>query len=58
MDFDPKDLSPEDRLSLLRWRLALGPEAEQVACGCTLGGLSDAAGAALGLPGDRLSDFD
>jgi hypothetical protein len=58
MDFDPKDLSPEDRLSLLRWRLALGPEAEQVAGGCTLGGLSDAAGAALGLPGDRLSDFD
>jgi hypothetical protein len=58
MDFDPKDLSPEDRLSLLRWRLALGPEAEQVTGGCTLGGLSDAAGAALGLPGDRLSDFD
>jgi hypothetical protein len=58
MDFDPKDLSPEDRLSLLRWRLALGPEAEQVASGCRLGGLADAAPAALGVGGDRLSDFD
>ena len=58
MDFDPKDLSPEDRLSLLRWRLALGPEAEQIAGGCGLSGLSGATGAALGLPEDRLSDFD
>jgi len=58
MDFDPKDLSPEDRLSLLRWRLALGPEAEQVSGGCRLGGLADAAGAALGITEDRLSDFD
>lgn len=58
MDFDPKDLSPEDRVSLLRWRLALGPEAEQVTGGCRLGGLSDAAGAALGLADERLSDFD
>jgi VWA domain containing CoxE-like protein len=58
MDFDPKDLSPEDRLSLLRWRLALGPEAEQAARGCSLGGLADAAGAGVGLPGDRLADFD
>lgn len=58
MDFDPKDLSPEDRLSLLRWRLALGPEAEQVAGGCRLSGLSGASGAALGLADDRLSDFD
>lgn len=58
MDFDPKDLSPEDRLSLLRWRLALGPEAEQVASGCRLGGLGDAAPAAIGVGGERLSDFD
>ncbi len=58
MDFDPKDLSPEDRLSLLRWRLALGPEAEQVAGGCSLGGLGDASAAALGVGGDRLADFD
>jgi Mg-chelatase subunit ChlD len=58
MDFDPKDLSPEDRVSLLRWRLALGPEAEQVASGCRLAGLGDAAPAALGVAGDRLSDFD
>lgn len=58
MDFDPKDLSPEDRLSLLRWRLALGPEAEEVTRGCSLGGLADAAGAGVGLPGDRLADFD
>jgi len=58
MDFDPKDLSPEDRLSLLRWRLALGPEAEQITGGCRLGGLSGATGAALGLPEDRLDDFE
>lgn len=58
MDFDPKDLSPEDRLSLLRWRLALGPEAEQVARGCGLGGLADATQAALGMGDERLSDFD
>ena len=58
MDFDPKDLSPEDRLSLLRWRLALGPEAEQAVRGCGLSGLSAATGPALGLGDDRLSDFD
>lgn len=58
MDFDPKDLSPEDRQSLLRWRLALGPEAEQVTGGCRLEGLAGAAPAALGLPEDRLVDFD
>lgn len=58
MDFDPKDLSPEDRRSLLRWRLALGPQSEQVAGGCALGGLSAAGPDALGLPGERLADFD
>ncbi len=58
MDFDPKDLSPEDRLALLRWRLALGPEAEEVAGGFGLHGLSDATSAALGLPGERLADFE
>lgn len=58
MDFDPKDLSADDRLSLLRWRLALGSEAEQVAGGCGLGGLGSAAGDAVGLGGERLADFD
>jgi len=58
MDFDPKDLSPEDRLSLLRWRLALGSEAEQVAGGCSLGGLGDAAGQAVGLGDERLGELD
>ena len=58
MDFDPEDLSAEDRLSLLRWRLALGSEAEQVAGGCGLGGLGDAAGAAVGLGAERLADLD
>jgi hypothetical protein len=58
MDFDPKDLSPEDRLSLLRWRLALGPEAEQVAGGCGLAGLQDAAELAAGVGEERLGDLD
>ncbi|MCX4246533.1 VWA domain-containing protein [Paraliomyxa miuraensis] len=58
MDFDPKDLSPEDRLSLLRWRLALGEQAEQVASGCSLAGLAGAAGDAIGVGAERLSDFD
>lgn len=58
MDFDPKDLSPQDRLSLLRWRLALGPEAEQVATGCGLRGLVGDAQAAAGIEGERLDDLD
>ncbi|RKH66553.1 VWA domain-containing protein [Corallococcus aberystwythensis] len=29
MSMDPKDLDPKDRDALLRWRLALGPEAEK-----------------------------
>lgn len=58
MDFDPKDLSPDDRLSLLRWRLALGPQAEQMAGGCGLTSLGTAAGDAVGLPAERLQDFD
>ncbi|MCA9706463.1 MAG: VWA domain-containing protein [Myxococcales bacterium] len=58
MDFDPKDLSPEDRLSLLRWRLALGPEAERAASACALGGLGDMAAGAAGLPAERLGELD
>ncbi len=58
MDFDPKDLSSEDRLSLLRWRLALGSEAEQVAGGCSLGGLGDAASQAVGMDEERLESLD
>lgn len=58
MDFDAEDLSPEDRRSLLRWRLALGPEAEQAASACGLAGLGGAAGEAVGLPAERLGDLD
>ncbi|MEM9452892.1 MAG: VWA domain-containing protein [Myxococcota bacterium] len=58
MDFDPEDLSPEDRRSLLRWRLALGPEAEKAASACGLGGLGGVAGEAVGLAAERLDDLD
>jgi len=58
MDFDPADLSPEDRVSLLRWRLALGEEAEQVAGACGLGGLGGASGDAVGLDEGQLEQLD
>jgi Mg-chelatase subunit ChlD len=58
MDIDPKDLSADDRLSLLRWRLALGPEAETVAGGCGLNELGEASREAIGLGEERLHEFD
>ncbi|MBK9036572.1 MAG: VWA domain-containing protein [Myxococcales bacterium] len=53
----PTPLAPADADALLRWRLALGPEAEQVAPELRLAGLAGHGG----LPGvgsDRLVDFD
>jgi VWA domain containing CoxE-like protein len=54
MNVDPKALSDADRDALLRWRLALGPEAERALNGFGLGGL----GGLAGLDGERLSDLD
>lgn len=54
MNVDPKTLSDADRDALLRWRLALGPEAERALGGLGLGGL----GGLPGLEGERLGDLD
>lgn len=52
-------LSGPDAAALLRWRLALGPEAEKTAPELSLGALGDQAGAGVpGVGGDRLADFD
>lgn len=52
----PAELAPADAEALLRWRLALGPEAERVAPELALARL---AGGGLGdLGGDRLADLD
>ncbi len=50
-------LPPAEAQALLRWRLALGPEAEQAAPELSLGALGAGAGVA-GVDGDRLADFD
>lgn len=57
MDFDPRNLDPKDRDALLRWRLALGPGAEQTSSGFGLAGLEAAAGA-LGVDPVRVKDLD
>lgn len=57
MTIDPKDLSDADRDALLRWRLALGPGAEQAGMGMGLGGLA-ASAAGLGLDPRRVGDLD
>lgn len=49
------DLKVDEREALLRWRLALGPEAERTSKELSLSGLSD--GASFGL-GDRLGELD
>jgi hypothetical protein len=51
------DLSDKDRDALLRWRLALGPEAERASPRFALSGLSDDA-PGLGLQPGRLGDLD
>jgi hypothetical protein len=56
--FDPRTLTDDDRRALLRWRLALGAEAEKVDGGLRLSGLSDGAEAGAGCPGSRLADLD
>jgi hypothetical protein len=50
-------LPPADAEALLRWRLALGPAAEQTAPELGLGVLGGQAGVA-GVDGGRLADFD
>jgi hypothetical protein len=57
VDFDPRNLDPKDRDALLRWRLALGPGAEQTSAGFGLAGLESAAGA-LGVDPVRVKDLD
>jgi len=51
------DLSDKDRDALLRWRLALGPEAERSSPRFALSGLAEDA-PALGLQPGRLGDLD
>ncbi len=46
MSLDPEALSPDDRAALLRWRLVLGPGAEQVEACLGLSGLSGLSGLA------------
>jgi Mg-chelatase subunit ChlD len=53
----PDDLTDGDRDALLRWRLALGPEAERFGPRFGLGALDGAAGG-LGLDPRRLRDLD
>jgi hypothetical protein len=51
-----KPLADADREALLRWRLALGPPAEQLSAELGLGTLAEAGG--LGLDPRRLADLD
>jgi VWA domain containing CoxE-like protein len=51
-------MSADDATALLRWRLALGPEAERAAPELGLGHLQDAGAAIDGVGGERLGDFD
>jgi Mg-chelatase subunit ChlD len=51
-------MSGEDALALLRWRLALGPEAEKAAPELSLHTLQDAGAGIDGVDGKRLADFD
>ena len=53
----PSTLAPEQAQALLRWRLALGPEAEKTAPELGLSGLGGGA-ELLGVDGTRLGDFD
>ncbi|MCE9671800.1 VWA domain-containing protein [Myxococcus stipitatus] len=57
MTVDPKTLSREDREALLRWRLALGPEAEKSGVCPSLGALADVAGT-VGLGEGELGELD
>ncbi|MBN9688365.1 MULTISPECIES: VWA domain-containing protein [unclassified Corallococcus] len=57
MSVDPKDLDPKDRDALLRWRLALGPEAEKTGSCPSLSALGASAGT-VDLKGDDLEGLD
>lgn len=54
MNIDPQALSDDHRDALLRWRLALGPEAEHSLPGLSLGAM----GMLGDLGGERLGDLD
>ncbi|CAN5917094.1 VWA domain-containing protein [soil metagenome] len=51
-------MKPEDTRALLRWRLALGPEAEKTSSELGLSALHQAGGGLDGVDGARLQDFD
>lgn len=57
MSIDPKDLAPADLDALLRWRLALGPEAEKAGGFMGLGALGAGAGA-IGLAPGQVGELD
>ncbi|MFS8065816.1 MAG: hypothetical protein ACMG6S_05520, partial [Byssovorax sp.] len=57
MSDDGRDLSDTDRDALLRWRLSLGPTAENVSPDFGLGHLGGGAGG-LGLDVGRVGDLD
>ncbi|QAT82442.1 Mg-chelatase subunit ChlD [Corallococcus coralloides] len=57
MSVDPKDLDPKDRDALLRWRLALGPEAEKTGACPSLSALGASADT-VDLKGDDLEGLD
>lgn len=57
MNFDPGNLKDADRDALLRWRLALGPGAEQAFAGFGLGALG-AGAAAFGVDPGRIRELD
>jgi hypothetical protein len=54
----PPTLTPDDAQALLRWRLALGPEAEKSSPEFGLRALRQAGGGVDGVPEARLADFD
>lgn len=54
----PAGMSSDDAVALLRWRLALGPEAEKAAPELGLRMLQGAGAGIDGVDGKRLADFD
>jgi hypothetical protein len=52
------ELGSNDAVALLRWRLALGPEAEKASPEFGLRALRQAGGEIDGVAGERLADFD
>jgi hypothetical protein len=52
------EIPPDDALALLRWRLALGPEAEKACPELGLAALQQCGAGVDGVDGKRLKDFD